>query len=170
MSLHPSVRVCVRMHVYVRVCVCVCTFAQAHTCSRAHECIYACIKHLAQSCLCPHCLCLCLSIHWCACVCLCVCVHERACGVISLCLGRGIFMLISVPSGQTQLSCLLKRDNIANAKLETSVSICTSVHRISISSVAPHHKTASPALTDHCVRVCFNLLLFQPEDRYKYLH
>lgn len=144
MSLHPCVCACVALLVCMRMHMRARTFAQAQACSHAHGCICACIKHLAQSCLCPHCLCLCLSIHVCRSLRVCLC-DARACvcarGVISLCLGRGIFMLLSVPPGQMQLSCLLKRDNIPNAKLETSVSICSSAHRISISSAAKSHFT-----------------------------
>lgn len=112
------------MGLHACVCVCLC----ARVCSRMHECIYACIKHVAQSCLCPHCLCLCLSFHthicvWIPCVCTCVwvCVYARCHLFVS---GSGhIHVFISVPSGQIRLSCLLKRDSVPNSQPKKQLSV-----------------------------------------------
>lgn len=138
------------MRACVALCVCVC--AHAYAC--AHVCpgtrlltrtwVYLCMHQTPCTVLPMSTLSVFVSVYSCVSLSPCVfvrhaCVCER--GVISLCLGRGIFMLLSVPPGQMQLSCLLKRDNIPNAKLETSVSICSSAHRISISSAAKSHFT-----------------------------
>lgn len=110
--------------------------ARVYFCAHMHECIYACIKHIAQACLCPQCLCLCLSTHVCGCVCVCVYVWCHL--FVS---GSGhIHVLISVPSGQIQLSCLLKRDNIPNAKLKTTVSISNSAQRSTTNSSGSEKK------------------------------
>lgn len=81
----------------VWACVCVRVFlCILCTSSHMHEDIYACIKHLAQSCLCPHCLC----IRMCVCVCM----------VSSLCVWVGAY------------SCAYKcplRPNTAKLSLET---------------------------------------------------
>lgn len=60
----------------------------------------------------------------CVCVFVSVFAHIDVCvfmyGVISLCLGRGhIHVFVSVPSGQMQLSCLLKQDTMPSTKLKT---------------------------------------------------
>lgn len=157
-------RVCVRAH----TCICVCAFARLprHTLAHTHMSVFMHASNTLHSLAYVHTVCVCVCLFMGACVFVCLCarayVHVRAYGVISLCLGRGIFMLISVPSGQMQLSCLLKRDNIPNAKLETSVSICTSAHRISISSVAPHHKATLSASADRplCVCACMCVLTY----------
>lgn len=102
-------------------CVCVCV------CSCMHEYIYSFTKHLVQSHLCPHCLCLCLSFHTYVCVDY-VCAHVWVCVYVWCHLfvsGSGhIHVFINVPSGQTWLSCLLKQDIVPN----NTPSICNSVH------------------------------------------
>lgn len=105
------------MSLHVCLCMCVCFYAHVLTCVSVFMHASNTLHSLAY----VHNVCVCVCLFMCVCVCMCVCFHRCHLFVS----GSGhIHVLISVPSGQIQLSCLLKWDNIPNAKPRTTISIC----------------------------------------------